>query len=80
MGRRKEPPRSPSFGEIYVALSLQIDANDQSAWMMNYRAASSESLPWSKWPWAAASGQHSPPLPLGLLMGRSGWPLNLGVC
>ena len=69
MGRRKELLRSPSFGDIYVALSPRIDANDQSAWIMNYRAASTESLPWSKLLCDAVSRRQTPSPATGLIDG-----------
>lgn len=59
MGRHKELPRSPSFGDIYVAPSPRIDADDQSAWIMNYRAAGTQSLPWSRLPCNAVSGRQA---------------------
>lgn len=67
MGCHKERLRSPSLGDIYVALSPRIDTDDQSAWIMNYRAAGTQLLLWSKLPCNAVSGRQAVSPATGLI-------------
>ena len=72
MGRHKERLRSPSLGDAYVALSPRIDTDDQSERIMNYRAAGTRLLPWSKLPCNAVSGRQAVSPATGLI-DRPAW-------